>query len=165
MKNPTPFETAAQGTIFPATSSSKLHVPTAFNPNEECVFSSQKKRKKVARIKPSRLSLTLITGKESSIPRGKHRKSLETRGRIKKVEFTREVSAQAVKNKIVATFREQEDFQSLAYRHLCQSQDGKLSTADNQFPSGKDFVENALKHRGNVYLVPVDEVRLYLFAS
>ena len=70
-----------------------------------------------------------------------------------KVEFNREMSPQVVRNKILATFAGQEDFSS-SYSILSQSQDGKLSPADNQFPTGEQFVDKSLRHRGNVYLAP-----------
>ena len=155
LKKPTRLEAAALGSIFQTTSSKRI--PLTFDPSRDCVFASQKKKKKSARIKPSKLTLVLLTGKESTIPRGRHRKLLETRGRIVKVEFSREMSTQEVKNRIISTFRQQEDF-NVAYRILCQGQDGKLSSSPVQSPNGDMFVENALKHRGNVYLTPVEEV-------
>ena len=156
VKRPTQFETAVLGDVFQVSSSSSK-LPSTFDPTRECVFAEQKRKKKCARVKPSKLTLTLLTSKESSIPRGKHRKALETKGRIQKVEFSRDMSAATVKNLIIRAFCHQEDF-NFTYRLLCQSQDGKLSTNSVQFPSGDQFVEGALKHRGNVYLVPVDEV-------
>ena len=111
------------------------------------------------RIKPSNISVVLLRGGGSpvtTIPRGKHRKNLLEYGRIKKIEFTREMSAQVVKNKIIAAFSGQSDFHS-SYSLLSQSQDGRLSVADNQYPSGEQFVEKALKHRGNVYLIAKKE--------
>ena len=99
-----------------------------------------------------------------SIPRGKQRKALETRNRIQKVDFTREMSAQAVRNKIIVTFSEQEDFHG-SYSHLFHH-DGRFSIADDQMPTGDQFIEGALKHRGNVYLVPnSEEVSEYSLAS
>jgi hypothetical protein len=103
-------------------------------------------------VKPSSLTLFLLSPqKTATIPRGKHRKELVEDGRVIKVEFCRTMGARVVKNKIVKAFSAQKDFQG-AYSLLSQSQHGQLTMADNQFPSGQEFVGEALKHRGNVYL-------------
>ena len=149
-------EAASLSKLFPS-SPSLPKFESNFDPGGDCVFSAQKQKKKAARVKASKLTLTLLHGSAGTIPRGKHRKTLQTSERIQKVDFTREMSAQVVKNKIIAAFSGQKDFNS-AYSLLTQSQDGRLSTADNQYPTGQQFVENALKHRGNVYLVPRKEV-------
>ena len=153
---PTKSEAAALGKLFPS-SPSLPKLPSSFDPGSECVFASQKRKKKSSRVKPSKLTLTLLPLGSSAIPRGKHRKILENGGRLKKVEFYREMSSQVVQNKIITAFVEQEDFHS-TYSLLLQSQDGRLTLADNQFPTGEQFVEEALKHRGNVYLTPKKKV-------
>ena len=145
-------EASAMATLFQSSASSKL--PLAFDPTRECVFAAQKKKKKAARVKPCKTTLFLLTGKESFIPRGAHRKK---RGRIQKVEMTRVLSPQGIKNKIIVALKEQPDFES-AYHLLTQEQNGKLTFGCEQFPNGEEFVSNALKHRGNVYLVPAPEV-------
>ena len=66
---------------------------------------------------------------------------------MKTVEFSREMSSQVVRNKIITAFAEQKDFHS-TYSLLSQSQSGGLMVADNQYPTGEQFVGGALKHRG-----------------
>jgi hypothetical protein len=151
---PSKSEARTLSKLFPTTPS-LTKVSASFDPGSACVFAAQKKKKKSARIKPSNINLVLLHSgglPVTSIPRGKHRKSLLDSGCIKKIEFTREMTAQVVKNKIIAAFSGQSDFHS-SYNLLSQSQDGRLSVADNQYPSGENFVEKALKHRGNVYLI------------
>ena len=146
---PSKAEASALSKLFPSTPPLPK-VPSGFDPSRDLVCAAQKKKKKAVRVKPSSLNLALHVG-TTAIPRGKHRKKLLESNRIQKVEFTRYMSAQIVKNKIVAAFSSQENFCG-AYTLLSQSQDGRLTLAENQYPTGQQFVNNALKHRGNVYL-------------
>ncbi len=148
---PSKAESAALGKLFP-TSSSFSKLSSGFDPGSDLVFAAQKRRKKAARVKPSMLNLALLSVGTTSIPRGKHRKDLLARDQVRKVEFTREMSVQVVRNKIISTFSGQNPF--TGYHLLSQGQDGRLTVSDNQCPTGEQFVEEALKHRGNVYLMP-----------
>jgi hypothetical protein len=153
---PTKVEASALGKLFPS-SPSLPKLPSSFDPSRECVFAQQKQRKKSCRIKPSKLTLTLLSLGSCVIPRGKQRKALHDAGRMKTVEFSREMSSQVVRNKIITAFALQKDFHS-TYNLLSQGQNGRLMVADNQNPSGEEFVGGVLKHRGNVYLTPMERV-------
>ncbi|KAF3980805.1 MAG: hypothetical protein HFP76_00190 [Methylococcales symbiont of Iophon sp. n. MRB-2018] len=158
---PSRLEATALSKLFPSSQASLPKLAANFDPGSDCVFAEQKKRKKSARVKPSKLNLAFLRARRvpTTIPRGKHRKDLVTNGRIRKVDFTREMSAQVVKNTIITAFSELQDFNS-SYNILSQSQDGRLTLADNQYPSGVQFVDKALKHRGNVYLTCMEEVQV-----
>lgn len=158
---PTKSEAAALGKLFPS-SPSLPKLPSSFDPGSE-----QKPKKKSGRVKSSKLTLTLLSAGSSVIPRGKQRKALQNESRMKTVEFSREMSSRVVRNKIITAFAEQKDFHS-TYSILSQGQNGKLVVADNQYPTGEQFVGSALKHKGNVYLTPMkkvceSEIRVYRF--
>ena len=146
------MQTTALAKLFPASSSPK--VPSTFDPNRECIFTIQKRQKKTARIRSSKITLVLlICGTEWAIPRGKQRKFLELQKRIQKVEFYRRMKFRDVQRKIMAAFCNVEDFDGV-FSFLAQQQDGRLSLAEEQTPSGNLLIDTASKHRGNVYLVP-----------
>ena len=144
---PSKAEASALSKLFPSTPSLPK-VSSGFDPSSDVVFAAQKKRKKAARVKPSMVNLALLQAGTTTIPRGKHRKQLLESGRVKKVEFTREFSSQVVKNTILRAF----SGLCSSYSILTQSQDGRLTLSDNQYPTGEQFVANALRHRGNIYL-------------
>ncbi len=144
---PSTAEAAALARLFP--SSSSPQVPKGFDPNKESVFSGLKKRKKAARMKPSKVVLTLLNNDGIFTPRGKGKKVLEAKQRIKRVEFHREMNSEAVKDGIASAYSHLDDFN---YKILSHSQDGRLLEAEDQHPPGNKLIENAAKHHGNVYL-------------
>ncbi len=141
--------------LFPSSSSQK--VPDTFDPTKGCVFADRKGKRKAARVRPCHVNLILLCDMESRTPRGKQKQSLIANGRVKKIDFCRNMSSHVVKNTILRAFAGIEDFGS-SYVLLHQGQDGRLSNADVQQPSGDTFVTEALNHRGNVYLRPGFEV-------
>ena len=143
-----PSETTVLGSLFPATR--KRH--ESFDPTAECI---QKKKKAVIRChnKPSNITVVLLKEFSSIVPKGKRRKVLASRGRMKQVRFLRLMSPLEVKNAILRIFK---DLNVTSFIVLDMAESGRtLVQAENQNIDG----ESAVNRRGCLYLCEMFEVR------
>ncbi len=100
---------------------------------------SQKKKKTPIRFKPSKITAILVGNPQRGIPKGRDRRKLRKDGDEKVVELKRNMSAKEVKNCLLRAFLLDD------YLVLKSTQDGKLSIATDQQPSGDRVIENITK--------------------
>ena len=104
---PTEAEAHVLASLFPSSSRPpKRTYSQAFDPLADCVASSQKQKKKAARIKPRKILVVLMLEETTVLPRFSKRRALRKAGCIKQLEFMRNMSSQQVKNVIIRGFPE-----------------------------------------------------------
>ena len=86
---------------------SQLNV-LAFDPLADCVASAAKRKKKAVRIKPRKITVVLVDGTDR-VPRFGKRKALKNEGKIRQLQFTRNMSAEQVKKNIIHGFSDKVD--------------------------------------------------------
>ena len=101
IKKPTQAEAKALAAFFPG---SKRRVD--FDPSAESIVLSRQKKKKAAikRQRSTTISVIMLEKYSSTIPKGILRKRMAAKGKIQGIKFTREMSFQEVKNKIIRAF-------------------------------------------------------------
>lgn len=141
-------------TLFPSTTfSGAVRRPASvFDPTKEsAVAVNKKKKRKAVRIKPVHLTVMAITGHTHSIPRGKHKNKAVKDGREQKIQITRVMTSQEVKQAILSSY------QHLGidnYEVLESERNGRLSLAKEQFPDGVSLVEGICKRKAVLYIHP-----------
>ena len=92
--------------LFPSSSSTpkRPRLSNAFDPTLQCVALHQKQKKKAVRVKATKITIVLVKSTAGSVPRGKHRKLLQERKRIEKLEIYRTMSASEVRDAILGAF-------------------------------------------------------------
>lgn len=138
--------------LFPASSSVKRKCPP-FDPTSECVFATQQKQKKAARIKPTNITLTIVKNVSRGVPRGKYKTELRENKMCVKVPLVRSMSGHQVRSAFLEKLLTVENI--LDYK-LMQCAGQQLVEAIDQMPCGSDIIDSALKRKGNViYVSPV----------
>ena len=148
MKTPNKANARLLSNLFPSSSlcSSRKRSNT-FDPTEECVATAHQKKKKAAiRYKPNKIAVILVVNLEKGVPKGKYRRHLKSDGNELTIEVKRNMSAKQVKNCILR------EFSIGDYQVLCSTQDGKLTVAANQQPSGDYVIENICKRKFPFYI-------------
>ena len=102
---PSEAHRAALAKLFPTSSASgKCSHSTTFDPTKELVVLRNKMKKKATRSKPYKRSVVVLRGYTHVIPAAGTRKKLKESGRIKKLEFTRNMSSHDVKHTLAQDF-------------------------------------------------------------
>ena len=143
MKKPTQDEAKALAKLFPF--SGNLRKRQTFDPHNECVAGpSHAKKKKFTKSAPKPASIEVIALKsfQRRIPRGAHRKKLQTNERIKKVKLNRAMTPQLVKQKIIEKFSPKID--NFTYLECVE---GLLTPANEDYNGIK-----AVDRRGALYV-------------
>ena len=87
-KRPAPAAAKVLKKLFP--SSTSTPVPSSskrpFDPTAECVFAMEKKKKKAARSRPTKIQFILLKEFEKGLPRGNTRKELLQGDCLKKID-------------------------------------------------------------------------------
>lgn len=132
--------------LFPASSSTPRKRPSTFDPTRECVALAQKKKKKAARVKPSKLTIIALREQDvkRGVPRGKYRQSLATEDRVQKLEFHRNMTPLEVQNILIRGFQ---SIKLGQYRVLTVDSTGLLVDNDNQSPGGDALISDAQKRK------------------
>ena len=149
-------ETLSQ--LFPSSSNSRKRPIPTFNPKSECAAASQQRKKKASGSggRPSNVAVVLLPKLVTNVPRGRHRKQLETLGRKKTLKFTRNMSTQQVSDTIRRGFHTIL-IQGTSWKYL-DCMDNKLSVCNEQSPDGSGIVGR----KSALYLVQTTkEVRTY----
>ena len=150
-----------QGLTDTATSVSqkvKKHLPSAisgvvrhpalvFDPTKESAVAVNKRKA----VKPVYLTVMAITGHTYSIPRGKHERKALKEGREQKIQITRVMTSQEVKQAILSSY------QHLGiddYEVLESERNKRLSLAKEQSPDGVSLVEGIDKGKAVLYIYP-----------
>ena len=101
-----------------------------------------KRRKSNARIRPTKVTVVLLEKYSASVPKGKIRQDLASRGRILSIRFHRGMSSQDVQEKI------EEAFTSPSFTFLeCDSGHHLIKAAEQEL-NGEDVVTR----KGSLYL-------------
>lgn len=134
--------------LFPSSTAKRPHLSPAFDPTARCLaFHRHQQKKGNARLKPSRISFALVTKNAKSIPRGKHRKALESSKRIMKVDVFRTMSAVDVKRAVLKSFSHVKlshfKYQSIDAAH-------RFETAADQDKDGDTIINSGVK--GTIYI-------------
>ena len=144
--------------MFPSSSGSKKRTSTAFDPTDDCVFLDQKRKKKAARSKMTKISIFVLEDHSRGVPRGAARKRMIDNHRVVKVDIQRNMSPKQVKSLIL---REIEHLDIDTYTIL-ECVGSRLIEAVNQMPNGDDLIEDAVKRKGAVVYIcdvpPPEEV-------
>ena len=74
---------------------------TAFDRTQDCVFVSEKKKKKTARCKPTQISIVVIKDKERGVPRGNYKQQLIEKQRVMKTKIYRAINSDQLKSTIL----------------------------------------------------------------
>lgn len=151
MKKPSKELASTLRKLFPSSSSSTKR--KSFDPSDDCVFVSQQKKKKAARVKPTLITLMLIKHRCRGVPRGKYKNDLIEKDMCIKVPLLRSMTSDQVRDALlskVTTHAEYVDYELLQ----CVGQ--RLVEAPEQLPCGSDIVDDAAKRKGNVvYVHPI----------
>ena len=112
----------------------------------ECVFSTEKRRKKAARNRGTNLTVTIVNDYSKGVPTGKQKKQLQSDGLVKKVEMFRTMSSEQVQVRIKQQC-------ALKNFQFLQVDGKKLSIASHQLVNGDELIESAIKRNENrVYI-------------
>ena len=132
--------------LFPSsTSVPRKRCSTAFDPMQDCVFLSEKKKKKAARKKPTRISIIVVKDIGRGVPRGNYKQQLVREERVVKAEVHRAMKWDQVKSTILTaiTHLNITDFKVLE----CVNGQ-KLVEAENASPDGNAIVESTSRRKG-----------------
>lgn len=141
VKAPTQAEAKALASFFP--SSSRAQKP--FDPAAHSVVRDRQMKKKAAikRQRDSTMTVVMMDHYSPSIPKGKNRQKLASKGKIQSIKFNRGMSYQEVKNKIIRAFSVN-DFVVLD----CDTSGHSLIKCEDQHIDG----EKVIGRKGGLYL-------------
>lgn len=146
-----PSPAAAQELKKLFTASTSVPVPkkrAVFDPTAECVFASEKKKKKAARNRGSIVNFVLITEHEKGLLRGNSRKQLLQGSSAKKIEIFRSMSPQQIQAKVL------QQFTTLSTISFLQVAGGShLVCSPQQNPDGNEVIANSQKRSGNTLYI------------
>ncbi len=117
------------------------------------VAAKQQQKKKAVRCKPSIITLILTEDKRRIVPKGKYRKTLQDKGRIKKAEFRRDMTSLQVKTQIKTAFSDLSLLNPLFLTceegsTLCLVFDGNQNPNGNQLVDSVQSRKRHIVHRG-----------------
>ena len=104
-------------------------------------------------MKPTAVKLVAVNDPQKGIPRaGKRRREAIKENRIQTVEMDRSMSSQEVENVILRAFKR---IPIKAYTILDANQQGHLTTAECQEPTGEEIVDRVVKRKTSIYITKV----------
>lgn len=136
--------------LYPAFSSQSLACKKRkFDPTDECVVASEKRKKKATstRMKPRTFCIVFLPKKTVYVPKGYARSRLAKQGRVLKVLFRRNMSVEEVKDTVVNTFSA---FKLDNFNFLRCGQDNRLKVVDDSDLTGDEIFE--LAGQGSIYI-------------
>ena len=130
-----------------------------FDPTADCVFASEKKKRKAARIRGTMVNFVLIHDFEKGLPRKEERKQLLEGDNAKKIEIFRTMSVDQVKAKIL------QEFSAISTMSYLQLNGGiKISISSQQNLDGNEVITCAKKRNGNILYI-TDRLQVILPAA
>ena len=108
LKKPSAADARTLSSLFPASKPVKRIRSEAFDPFADCIASDAKRKKKAVRIKPRNIAVVLVDDTDR-VPRFGKRKALKNDGKIRQLQFTRNMSAGQVKKNIIRGFSDKID--------------------------------------------------------
>ena len=122
---------------------------------QQCVVLPQQKKKKSAtKGKPATVRVVLLNSFSKTVPKGKRRQQLLTKGRIKPVKLLRKMAPLQVKNAILHAFEELH-LESFVVLETTESGHCLIKAEEQNID-----VEWAIKKRGCIYLCENYEVKI-----
>ena len=120
-----------------------------FNPSDECVVASEKRKKKATntRAKLRTFYIVLLPKKTVYVPKGYAKSRLAKQGRVVKAVFKRNMNSEEVKETVVDAFSA---FKLVNFVFLNCGQDNRLKVIDSNDPSGDGIFE--LAGQGSIYV-------------
>ena len=147
VKKPTEAEAKALAKYFPSGSSYKAErkTSTGFDPLAESVVKDRQLKKKgaIKRQRPSSITVVMMDQYCSSIPKGKVRRKLASKGKVQSIKFTRSMTHQEVKNCIIRAFK----IDSFVVLDCDSTGHNLIKTADQQIDG-----EKVVGRKGGLYL-------------
>ena len=134
--------------MFSTTATAQKRLST-FDPTADCVFEHQKKKKKAARNKISKISVMVVHRIADGVPKAAYKERLIAEGRLVKVELTRQMQPGQVKALFLNAIK---GLNIEAYKVL-DVVGQKLVVSKNQDPDGDTIIENSSRRRGNMLYV------------
>lgn len=153
LKKPSEADKQKLATLFPGPDIKK--VSSTFDPKADCIVDSQKRKKKkaITRDRPKKISVVLLPDFMQVVPKGNARKRLNKDGRIKKLEFRRNMSFLQARNVIVKSFA---GFKLKDIQVLCCDQSNAMEKAATQTPNGDELMDIA--GQGSLYICEVSYI-------
>ena len=134
--------------MFATTATSQKH-PGAFDPMTDCVFEHQKKKRKAARHKISKISLMVVRSIQDGVPKAANRDKLIEEGRMIMVDLTRQMQSSQVR----AVFLNAVKGLNIKAYQVLDVVGQKLAVSKNQHPDGDCVIENTSRRKGNMLYV------------
>ena len=132
-----------------ATTSTVQKRPIPFDPTADCVFEQQKKKKKAARNKISKISIMVVRNIQDGVPKAANKDKLIEEGRMIKVDLTRQMQSGQVR----AVFLNAVKGLNIKAYQVLDVVGQKLAVSKNQHPDGDTVIENASRRKGNMLYV------------
>ena len=123
--------------------------PSAFDPTADCVFEQQKKKKKAARNKISKISIMVVRNIQDGVPKAANKDKLIEEGRMIKVDLTRQMQPGHVR----AVFLNAVKGLNIKAYQVLDVVGQKLAVSKNQDPDGDTIIKNASRRKGNMLYV------------
>lgn len=156
-KKPTAATAQALKKLFPSSASTPAPVQRkrVFDPTADCVFTSEKKKKKAARCRGTMVNFVLLRDFEKGLPRKEARKQLMEGNCAKKIEIFRTMSADEVKTKVL------QEFTTISTISYLQLNGGvRMAISSQQHLDGNEVITSAKKRNGNVVYI-TDQTLVY----
>lgn len=111
--------------------------------------SVNKKKRKLIRVKPVRLTVMAVKDSTCAIPRGVHKNKLLEEGREQEIKITKVMTSHEVQDSIISAYKH---LQISHYEILQSGRNGRLSLAEEQFPSGASLIDGPYKRKAALYI-------------
>ena len=153
---PTPEHAAQLGRLFPATveasTSKKSHLYT-FDPTSESINLHQKVKKKagIKRMRPYKLWVVVGSEVFDRVPKAAARRRMKNDGRVKHLEFRRNMSRQEVKDVLLRNFPKLHLLKPLFMKAQCDNSMFVYEVEGGDFPDGDTLASIASKE--SLYVV------------
>ena len=122
--------------------SGSLEGASSFNPTNDCLSAFSRQKKKRFRCKPSSVSVVVLAKFRQNIPRGRQRDQLRDAGRVRIVQFQRNMSPKQVSNCLKQAFK---SIKLDSWTYCSSSGYGMLHASESQQLSGEDIVSKYAK--------------------
>lgn len=169
---PSEADARVLSSLFPSSASHSLkRTSSVFDPLDDCVATAQKRKKKAVHIKPRKVTVVLMHGETTTVPRFGKRRALKRDGNIRQLQFARSMSPQQVKSALFKAFSRKLDRNETIQITYMQPNPHThtLTTVDKSDFDGGDVID--LAGQGNLYIrtelveVKYDSLLLPIVAS
>ena len=156
LKKPSEAHKTELARLFPSSTSSPSPRPELnFDPRARSVVEAMKRKKKasITRDRPRKVTVVMLPELLWRVPKSAARKKLNKDGRIKKLEFRRNMTFLQAKNVIIKAFS---NFQLTELLYLSCEQSSVMKKAATQMPNGDDLI--GIAGQGSLYVCEVNNI-------